>query len=646
MKINISNLRMKLCTLLLTPRPCSQFRSSLFILLAIALISLCTSLQTARAAANVFPEYSSLQKSISFWEDIYSTHSVNSAVIHDRDDLSKVYDVISLLEKELPGAERINTTALKQTVKRYQKILTELGSGKNPRTPTEKNVFALFSGQDFRAQMLKSADNIRSQTGQKERFREGVIRSGAYMADIRKIFSDKGLPADLAYLPHVESSFHNGAYSKFGAAGMWQFTRSTGKQYMTINDAVDERRDPLLAADAAARYLKNSYNILGSWPLALTAYNYGTSGMMRAQKAKGSYVKIHAEYKEGHFGFASRNFYSEFIAAKRVAKKLEKDRTLIMDTRRPFRVFSLPGYIHVNDIKRHFKLSLTTIKELNPALRPTIYDGKRLITKGYAFRLPTDNTTRQRIATVKKSYFTSSQLQDSSYRVKPGDTASGIANRHGITLKALITSNHLDSNAKIFIGQKLRIPTTAKPKEKSSPRRISADDQKVFATSGKPIRKSTGPALTAKSKTRPAPTPVAKGGIRYDRIVVHPEESLPLLALWLQLPESELRKANGLSSTDLIEPGQELTIIHKKISAAEFADLRNDFAQETEEDFFSAYAIISEKTYQVKSGDNLWELCNDTFGIPLWLLKKYNIDIDLRRIHPKQELTIPVIRKI
>ncbi len=639
---------MKRRMLLLTFRPWLNFRSYSFIFSAIFVVFLCCSCQYAKAAANVFPEYASLQKNITFWENIYSTHSVNSAVIHDRDDLSKVYDIIHLLDPGLPDADRINSTAIKQSIQHYQTILLELGNGKKPLTTAENKVFAMFTGADSRKLMLKSADNIRSQTGQKERFREGVGRSGAYMAEIRKIFTAKGLPSDLAYLPHVESSFQNKAYSKFGAAGMWQFTRSTGKQYLTINDAVDERRDPLLAAEAAAKYLKNSYKLLGSWPLALTAYNYGTAGMLRAQKAKGSYVKIHAEYKEGHFGFASRNFYSEFIAAMRVAKKLEKDKSIGMATPHSFRVFVLPGYIHINDIKRHFNLSLATIKALNPALRDTVFDGKRLITRGYPLRLPTDSKTKQRIATVKKSYFSNSQLQDSSYRVKSGDTASAIAARHGITLKTLIHANHLDSNAKIFIGQKLRIPTASSSAKDPTLKYIPIGEQKIFSSNrhSDSGAKSNIPTFAAKSKNKPAVTPVAAGGQQYDRIIIHPEESLPLLAMWLQIPESELRKANRLSATDIIEPGQEITIIHKNVSAAEFADLRNDFAMETEEDFFATYAIVSEKTYLVQPGDNLWELCNDKFGIPLWLLKKYNSDIDIRRIHPKQELIIPVLRKL
>ena len=93
---------------------------------------------------------------------------------------------------------------------------------------------------------------------------EGVIRSGGYMAEMKHIFRSHNLPEDLAYLPHVESSFNTSAYSKFGAAGIWQFTRSTGKNYLNIDYVIDERRDPILSTKAAAKYLKSNFENLGS----------------------------------------------------------------------------------------------------------------------------------------------------------------------------------------------------------------------------------------------------------------------------------------------------------------------------------------------------------------------------------------------
>ena len=172
--------------------------------------------------------------------------------------------------------------------------------------------------------MAVAAESVRSQTGQRERFLAGVIRSGAYIPAIKQVLRSYGLPEDLAYLPHVESSFNTAAYSKVGASGIWQFTKSTGKTYLRIDQAVDERSDPLIAAHAAAKYLKNSYNQLGTWPLALTSYKYGTAGTKRALNEKGSYERIFTEYNKGHFKFASRNFYAEFLAAKEIARNPDK----------------------------------------------------------------------------------------------------------------------------------------------------------------------------------------------------------------------------------------------------------------------------------------------------------------------------------
>ena len=153
---------------------------------------------------------------------------------------------------------------------------------------------------------------------------DGLARSGAVIDKFKQTFLSHGLPVDLVYLPCVESSFNFKAYSKFGAAGIWQFTHSTGRRYMEINYVVDERRDPFISADAAARLLKKNYAELKEWPLAITAYNHGLAGMRRAKNAKGSYEEIVKSYKSRSFKFASRNFYSEFLAARIVAKNPEK----------------------------------------------------------------------------------------------------------------------------------------------------------------------------------------------------------------------------------------------------------------------------------------------------------------------------------
>jgi membrane-bound lytic murein transglycosylase D len=118
----------------------------------------------------------------------------------------------------------------------------------------------------------------------------------------------------------VESSFQHTARSSAGAVGVWQFTRSTGRKFLRVNAAVDERLDPVASARGAARYLREAHDVLGSWPLALTSYNHGVAGMARARAQFGDdFEAIVRAYDAPSFGFASKNFYAEYLAAREVA---------------------------------------------------------------------------------------------------------------------------------------------------------------------------------------------------------------------------------------------------------------------------------------------------------------------------------------
>lgn len=479
-----------------------QSRKSIFTAVAVQAVlvcCLCSFFPGKGQARELFPLYPAIRSNVDFWEKVYSVYSLNSAVIHDRDDLSKVYEVVQLVDRGQPAADRINEEIVDFTIKKYQKILQRLAEGQSPSSAAERKVAALFTGPRAKLRMAQAAGEVRSQRGQKEPFYEGVVRSGAYIEAFRKIFRSRGLPAELAYLPHVESSFHTGAYSKVGAAGIWQFTRSTGKQYLQINDAVDERIDPFIAAAAAADYLAASYQKLGSWPLALTAYNYGTAGMVRAREAKGSYEKIFCEYREGYFGFASRNFYSEFLAALRVAGKLERSTTIPREKPVHFTEYILPGYIHITDVKRHFKISETTLEQLNPALRPPVYSGRKLLPKGYCLRLPPQRNVRSLASSLPRSKYSGSQSRDAVHRVTSGENALRIAARHRVSLKDLLAANDLKRDSKIFVGQRLRIPVAAT--------RTSSKTQSSTVTTADIKRQTTAKSgtTTASGKT---PLPV------------------------------------------------------------------------------------------------------------------------------------------
>ncbi|MBU0663566.1 MAG: lytic transglycosylase domain-containing protein [Proteobacteria bacterium] len=379
-----------------------KFKAS-FLIAAILFLNLAGNVSYLGATVHNknFPIAPAIQANVTFWEKIYSTYSTSEAVIHDKHDLTKIYGVIPIIDYLLPGAGQLNKPILETAKLRYSAILNHLAQGNPPRSKEEHRIAAMYKGAR-KSQLLKARESIRAQIGQKERFREGVIRSGAYLSEIRRIFRSYNLPEELAYLPHVESSFNPDAYSKVGASGLWQFTRSTGKAYMRIDNLIDERQDPIIASHAAAKFLKKNHTLLESWPLALTAYNYGTSGMMRAKRDKGSYEKIFLGYQEGYFKFASRNFYPEFLAALRVAQKIEQDPSLRRHKPTPTTTVRLKKHASVATISRNFKVNINTIKALNPAIKASAFQGKQRLPQGYQLKLPVtaQNQTKQAI-TIK-----------------------------------------------------------------------------------------------------------------------------------------------------------------------------------------------------------------------------------------------------
>lgn len=427
----------------------------------------------ANAASQEFPLYPAISQNVQFWEKIYGQYSLRQAVIHDSEDLSKIYEVVSLADPDSPGGRQQNSLIHKQTCEKYRAMLTKL-AGQSPETSEERRVAALFPGKDRRQEMAVAAGNVRSQSGQKERFLGGVNSSATYIPEIKKILRSYGLPEELANLPHVESSFNTKAYSRLGAAGIWQFTRETGKQYLTIDSTLDERLDPILATHAAAKYLQKSYRTVNNWPLAITSYNYGLSGILRAIEEQGSYEKIFANYNKGYFKFASRNFYSEFLAAQNVARYLEKGRNQQPGSAQAYRYLNLPGYVRIKDIASHFRLPVSIIEDLNPALRPPVISGDKPIPKGYALRLPAGNRINQLVSSFSTSFSRNDQKSGRYHLVKKGDTVHSIARLHGVSLKSLLQANNLDKNGKIRLDQNLTIPGKARTvAESESPAKTS-----------------------------------------------------------------------------------------------------------------------------------------------------------------------------
>ena len=318
------------------------------ILLALAGLPMAISAQQAP-----FPVPSGLKDAVDFWKQVFTRYGFGDVILFDPLDPVTIYRVLRVSESEQGRA---------------------LVTKERARVATEYD-------------LVDDNMRLRSQRGAKEQFREGLRISGRYISQMQKIFRDEGLPVQLAYLPLVESSFNVRARSGAGAVGMWQFIPETGKKFMRIDDKVDERRDPMASTRAAARLLKENYRILGNWPLAITAYNHGTEGMFRGIESVGSrdLVELIRRYQSPTFGFASKNFYAEFLAVLEIVGEAEKHF--------PFLRLHRPVVLQEVEVKKATALQAV----LKPAAisqvdffqwNPALDDGTDVIPAGYRVNLP------------------------------------------------------------------------------------------------------------------------------------------------------------------------------------------------------------------------------------------------------------------
>jgi membrane-bound lytic murein transglycosylase D len=352
----------------------------------------------------VFPSQG-LEDRIEFWKKVYTQYGQDDVIIHDRIRVNLIYDIAAR------GEQDSKITAIQQAL---DEIRSNLDTPENlsPAAAQVKDAIVAHDVPLTAASLADLRSNVHTQIGIKERFREGVIRSGRYLEAFQQIFEKQGIPTEVSLLPLVESSFENRALSTAGAAGIWQFTRSTGKLYLTVSRKVDERLDPTKAANAAARLLHDNYGALGSWPLAITAYNHGRGGMLRAQEEVGSseITKVIDEYKGPLFGYASMNFYSEFLAAIEV----------------------------YNNYQQYFGQLVLDQPSMKPTAPVTLA----------AAKTPTKP--------VAKKVLTAKASPSDKYRVRKGDTLAEIAQKFGTTVRELMDSNNL-RNSVIHAGQVLLV---------------------------------------------------------------------------------------------------------------------------------------------------------------------------------------------
>ena len=498
-----------------------------------AVIALFIGWTGAAGAESPFVRPPELEPDVRFWTRVYTEVTTNGGFVHDDRHLGVVYEAVTFAANVSPVERSKRVERLKD---KYRDILKRLTRGGSGATSEDQRVRALWPEHTSARALEEAAERVRFQLGQADRFREGLIRAGAYEAHIAETLANMGLPPELAALPHVESSFNPAAYSKAGAAGLWQFMRSTGRRYMRIDAVVDERMDPYRATVAAAQLLEFNYGLLGTWPLALTAYNHGASGMRRAKEKQGTddIVTIVRKHKSRTFGFASRNYYIAFLAALEVDRNAEK---YFGPLARPVEVksrsVSVPAYVPVNALERVFAVDRATLRTLNPSLTSAVWDGDRYVPKGFLLRLPEPLIAAADPATRFAALATGERLEaqkvDRLYRVRSGDTLSRIAAAHGTTVATLMNLNDISRANRLRQGQLLHLPG-------AEPRPVAV-----------------AAAATAAPK---AAVPAEPQAI----YVVRRGDSLSEISRRVGVPEQQLLELNRLRDRNFVYEGQKLRV--------------------------------------------------------------------------------------
>jgi len=483
----------------------------------------------------LFPTPEILKGNVAFWKKIYSEVSLKEGLIHDRD-----YPMV-IFEKVSGDGSSAKIKSLREKI--AASLRTIATRPQSEWTEYEKSIYDLYKQHADTTVIAGAADRVRFQQGQTERFRQGLERSGLYLDTIKAIFKKYGIPERLAYLPHVESSFNTEAYSKVGAAGLWQFMRGTGKLYgMRIDYIIDERRDPIISTIAAAKYLSSSYQELKSWPLAITSYNHGVYGMKRAVAQTGSrdLGYIIQNYSSRSFKFASSNFYGCFLAASELAHNYKSYFPQVkLYPPVKYTDFTLSHYIHPDILCRYFNISQKTFSELNPAIRPAVFKQHQKLPKGFVIHLPVEFTSESvyaMLGNVPDSLKTLEPERPQYYRVNRGDNLYAISSRLGVSLNELLAENNISKKSIIREGQILRIPgkTTGGPQVA-----MASADKNIKTT--KPTASPTQSTSTESSETE-AIIEIAQAEAKS---IMPPEEKVESKDIAVVIPQPPVTKTDS-----------------------------------------------------------------------------------------------------
>ena len=621
----------------------------------------------------LFPQPAALDRDVTFWLSIFTEYSTSEGMLHDNRNLAVVYEKIDIPK----NASRRTRNHLSNARRgHYQQILRTLAGGKRDNlSAAEYRVLEMWPAAVTNEELAAATGRIRFQLGLSDRFREGLKRSGRWRAHVDAEFIRLGVPVELAALPHVESSYNPAARSHVGASGIWQFTRSTGRRFLQVDHVLDERNDPFLATTAAAKLLAHNFSITGNWPMAITAYNHGLSGALRAMRRHGdeAYTEILRNYKSRTFGFASRNFYVAFLAAKEVDQNSERYFPgIVPDSPVDYATVSLPAYIPAEQLAAVLKVSERDLARHNPAIQPTVWQRSKHLPKNFNLRMPNSMLSASLpdlISGLPDAMLYAKQLPDLFHTIRRGDTLSEIADKYQTRVSTLVALNNLGNSNRIRAGQQLRLPAagpapapiraaSATPSRSTVPVPVTpapaatTDVSAIANVVATAADDDEGPSeglfdqfnsllgsLQASLLSDPSDYTVAEDST----IEIQPLETLGHYADWLGIKTQRLRDINGLAFRTPVEVGKRIRLDLGSVDAETFENLRAAYHRQQQDTFFRNYTIAGVTEHVVRSGESVWILSLREYDVPVWLFRQYNPDLDLHNVQRGTRLNFPVL---
>ena len=561
-----------------------------------------------------FPVEGKMRERVAFWKKVYTEITTKEAFIHDSEDLSIIYKKISL-----PKSAR--RRIIKRERKKIKNILHSIEKKKYSNLNKNEQKILSIVGKRKAGKLYRLSKNIRIQSGLKDRYYRGLIKSYAYLDHIRKIYRRYGLPEELVYLPHVESSFNYNAYSKVGAAGIWQFMRSTARTYgLKISRAVDERLDPLKSTEASAKFLRDNYRTLKRWPLALTAYNHGVHSIKRAvNKLKTRNINIIVEHYSGRrFGFASKNFYATFMATVEISQEPEKYfESFVPPKRFVFSELKLDRPYTINQIKKALNLSERTLRRYNPSIKR--YRVPLPLHRGFVLHIPQTSrkTLKQYKLALQNTKFPETK-KGQWHIVSRGENLHEISKMYGVDLNDILSANSIQNPSKIYPGYRLNIR--------------GGKVQKKLVSAKKTLLSLESYDLDLKRHSK-----------NVFVLRVESEETIGHYAFWADTTAQNIRKINNLHKKTPIYLGQKLRVKILPHEMKRFTRLRNGYHLSIQKNFFNSYSISDQETYSIKNGETLDQIIKKE-SLPFWLVRREQPrGILNHRVRKGQVITLPKI---